>query len=103
MPNKITSHNYSVIPGAVQSSVKRAPASAVKRTACPGECSTGQNYETPSMSVKLAWDWSTVATCFPRGPEIAVRVAGGRLQHKIASVAMLTICLIIKKRDHKKF
>ena len=36
--------------------------------------------DAPFMSVKRAWDWSTVATCFPRGPEIAVRVTGGRLQ-----------------------
>ena len=60
-------------------------------------------YEAPSMSVKRTWDWSTVATCFPHGPEIAVRVAGGRLHNKIALVAMLTICLIITKRDLQKF
>ena len=29
----------------------------------------------PFLSMKRAWDWSTVATCFPHGPEIAVRVA----------------------------
>ena len=54
------------------------------------------------LSVKRAWDWSTVAACFPHGPEIAVRVAGDILQYKIALVAMLTFCLIIRKGAFKK-
>ena len=35
------------------------------------------------------------------GPEIAVGVAGARPQYTIALVAMLTFCLITRKRDHQ--
>ena len=60
-------------------------------------------YESPSMSVKRAWDWSTVTTCFPHGPEIAVRVAGVQTTVQNCTGGHATICLIIRKRYHLKF